>query len=92
MTPKTKLAAPGTLESRYKRLFHHRSPREQSLAKDKTSGGRSSAGAAGVDGKPTSPPVAGGMKRNWVLEIDISGAKNMISRKKKGGSGSESGR
>ena len=68
-SPKTTAPKPSSPESRYKRLFHHqRSPRSQTL---------SESGVGTGSGR-------GAMKRSWALDIDISGAKGMISRKKKG--------
>lgn len=67
-SPKSTVPRPSSPESRYKRLFHHqRAPRSQTSSE-------SSAGTGSGHGAT---------KRNWALDIDISGAKGIISRKKK---------
>lgn len=68
MTPNPPIAAPKSIspESRYKRLFHSRSPPPQTSS------------------EPGEGTEKRGMKRNWALDIDISAARSMITRKKKG--------
>lgn len=72
-------------ESRYKRLFHHRSPgQDTSQSFGKTHAGSSpETQSKGATPKP--------MKRNWALEIDIPNAtKNLVSRSKKKGASEDS--
>ena len=71
MTPKTPTeTAPmsSSPESHYKRLFHHRPPSPQNLLEQRGKGPRRAGDS---------------MRRNWALNIDIPGAKDIISRKKK---------
>lgn len=74
MTPKDPTASaprPNSPEPRFKRLFYH----HRSTSQQQESQGGGSTGRSER------------MKRNWGLDIDISGAKGMISRKKKGSQG-----
>ncbi len=75
MTPKTSIPAIGSAESRYKRLFHSKSPREGNVVGTKPKGDR---------GKKD------GMRRGWTLDLNISDAKGIMKRRGKSGSGSES--
>jgi len=75
MTPKTSIPAIGSAESRYKRLFHSKSPREGNVVGTKPKGDR---------GKRD------GMRRGWTLDLNISDAKGIMKRRRKSGSGSES--
>lgn len=71
MTPKDPTAAalrPSSPEPRFKRLFHHRSTSQQNPPESR---------GKGAD-------KAGEMKRKWGLNIDISGAKGIITGKNKG--------
>lgn len=73
-SPKTTTSSPSSPESRYKRLFHHqRLPRSQTSSE--------SSAVTGVEG--------GVKKRNWALDLDMSGAKGFISKKKKGANGNK---
>ena len=78
MTPQNPIVAatptptPSAPESRYKRLFHHhRSPSSQAMSEP----GQAEEGGSGK---------GSGVTRNWALDLDISGARGLLSRKKKG--------
>ena len=74
MTPKTIVPLTGSAESKYKRLFHSKSPGEANATGSKMKGNKEK---------------REGMKRGWTLDLNISDAKGILKRRKSG-SGSES--
>lgn len=75
MTPKTSVSGPGSAESRYKRLFHSKSPREANVAVSKPKNEREKSEA--------------GSKKGWTLDLNTSDARGIMKRRPKSGSGSE---
>lgn len=80
MTPKTNIPAIGSAESRYKRLFHSKSPRSKSPREGNVVGTISKGDSEKKDG----------MRRGWTLDLNISDAKGIMRRRRKSGSGSGS--